>query len=97
MHQTERKQFTVVGYNFREISRGKGAIEYQLVDEFGNERTVNAMAKLNLFNKITSVKPIYHRELPLIQALAQTKLNDSVFVDFSTFNKNHPRGSMRKE
>jgi len=96
MKHSERIQYTVTGYNFTEISKGKGSIEYQLMDEFGNERTVTAMANLNLFNKVSSIRPIYHRELPLITALAKTKLNDSVIVDFSAFNKEYPRGSMRK-
>lgn len=96
MSQSERIQYTVTGYNFKEISSRKGSIEYQLMDAYGNERTVTAMARLNLFQKVSSVRPIYHRELPLIQALAQTKLNDSIVVDFSEFNKNNPRGSMRK-
>ncbi len=97
MSQSEHIRYTITGYNFTEISGGKGSIEYKLTDDFGNERTVTAMAKLNLFNKVSSVRPIYHRELPLIQALAQTKLNQSVIVDFSEYNKKYPRGSMRKQ
>lgn len=97
MNQSERIRYTVTGYNFTEISRGKGSIEYQLTDGFGNERTVTAMAKLNLFKKVSRVRPIYHREFPLIQALAHTKLNQSVIVDFSEYNKKYPRGSMRKQ
>ena len=97
MSQCERIRYSITGYNFTEISRRKGSIEYQLTDDFGNERTVTAMAQLNLFNKVSRIKPIYHRELPLIQALANTKLNQSVTVDFSEYNKKHPRGSMRKQ
>ena len=97
MSTTERIRYRITGYNFTEISRGKGSIEYQLMDDFGNERSVTAMARINLFKKVTSVKPIYHRELPLIKVLAQKQLNDSVIVDFTEFNKNHPRGSMRKK
>jgi len=97
MSQSERIRYTVTGYRFTEISRGKGSIEYQLTDDFGNERTVTAMAKLNLLKKVSSVSPIYHRELPLIKALTQTKLNQSVIVDFSEHNKKHPRGSKRKQ
>ena len=97
MSQSERIRYTVTGYDFTEISRGKGCVEYRLTDDFGNERTVTAMAKLNVFNKVSKVKPIYHRELPLIRALALTKLNQSVTVDFSEYNKKHPRGSMRKQ
>ena len=97
MSQCERIRYSITGYNFTEISRRKGSIEYQLTDDFGNERTVTAMAQLNLFNKVSRIKPIYHRELPLIQALANTKLNQSVTVDFSAYNKKYPRGSMRKQ
>ena len=96
MSKTERIRYIVTGYNFTEISSGNGSIEYQLTDDFGNERTVTAMAKLNLFNKVSRIKPIYHRELPFIRALANTKLNQSVIVDFSEYNKKHPRGSIRK-
>lgn len=97
MSTTERIRYQITGYNFTEISKRKGSIEYQLIDDFGNERTVTAMAKTNLFKKVTSVRPIYHRELPLIKELAQKKLNDSIIVDFSEHNKVHPRGSMRKQ
>ena len=97
MSQCERIRYSITGYNFTEISSRKGSIEYQLTDDFGNERTVTAMAQLNLFNKVSRIKPIYHRELPLIQALANTKLNQSVTVDFSAYNKKYPRGSMRKQ
>ncbi|MEH6455179.1 MAG: hypothetical protein V7749_02585, partial [Cocleimonas sp.] len=87
MSQTDRIRYTVTGYNFIEISRGKGSIEYQLTDDFGNNRIVTAMAKLNLLKKVSSVSPIYHRELPLIKALSKAKLNESVIVDFSEYNK----------
>lgn len=97
MSNTQRIRYRITGYSFTEISKGKGSIEYQLMDDFGNERTVTAMAKTNLFNKVTRVRPIYHRELPLIQVLAQKKLNDSIIVDFAEFNKKHPRGSTRKQ
>lgn len=97
MSQTERIRYTVTGYNFTEISSGNGSIEYQLTDDFGNERTVTATAKVNLFNKISSVSPIYNRELPLIKALSRAKINESVIVDFSEYNKKYPRGSMRKQ
>lgn len=96
MNQSEQIEYTVIGYNLKEISSRKGSIEYKLMDRFGNKRTVTAMATLNFLKKVSSVRPIYHRELPLIKALAKTKLNDSVIVDFSEFNRNNPRGSLRK-
>jgi len=97
MSTSQRIRYQITGYNFTEISKGKGSIEYQLMDDFGNERTVTAMATINLFKKVSRVTPIYHRELPLIRELASKKLNDSVIVDFTEFNKKHPRGSMRKQ
>jgi len=97
MNTSQRIRYQITGYNFTEISKGKGSIEYQLMDDFGNERTVTAMATINLFKKVTRVTPIYHRELPLIKELASKKLNDSVIVDFTEYNKKHPRGSMRKQ
>lgn len=97
MNQTERVIYTLKGYKFKEISKAKGSIEYQLTDELGNERLVTAMAKLNWRGQIHRVRPIYHRESPLIQALANTALEDTLVVDFSEFNKKHPRGSMRKQ
>ncbi len=97
MSTSQRIRYRITGYNFTEISKRKGSIEYQLMDDFGNERTVTAMATINLFKKVSKVTPIYHRELPLISELASKKLNDSVIVDFTEFNKKHPRGSMRKQ
>ncbi len=97
MSTSQRIRYRITGYYFTEISKRKGSIEYQLMDDFGNERTVTAMATINLFKKVSKVTPIYHRELPLISELASKKLNDSVIVDFTEFNKKHPRGSMRKQ
>lgn len=91
MNTSQRMRYHITGYHFAEISKGQGSIEYQLMDDFGNERTVTAMAKTNLFKKVTSIRPIYHRELPLIQALANKQLNDSVIVDFSKYNRDYPR------
>ena len=39
MNQTERIKYTVTGFNFTEISKGKGSVEYQLMDDYGNERS----------------------------------------------------------
>jgi len=95
MSQTETVRYALKEQKFKEISKGKGAVEYHLIDEHGNHRTVTAMANLNWRNQISSVKPIHHREQPLIEALAKTSLNETVEVDFSAFNKKYPRGSMR--
>ena len=85
------KTFTIKAYNFKQVSQGKGAIEYLLVDEFGEKRIVTAVAKIGWNKKISSIKPVYTRETPLVQALADRVVNDQIIVDFTGFNKNHPR------
>ena len=95
MNQTETISFALKGYKFREVSKGKGVVEYHLLDEHGNKRKVSAMAELNWRKQVSSVKPIHHRELPLVEALARAALNETIEIDFSEFNKKYPRGSMR--
>lgn len=92
MNQTERISYIFKSYKFKEISKKKGSIEYLLVDESGNERLVTAMAELNWRKQIHRVRPVYHRESPLVEALANTDLEDTLVVDFSEFNKKHARG-----
>lgn len=70
-------------------------MSYHLVDEHGNERIVQAKAKLNWCKKVSSIKPIYHRETPLIKALAKASLNETIEVDFAEYNKKYPKGSVR--
>ena len=95
MSNTETIRFALKDYKFREVAKGKGVVEYHLVDDHGNQRKVTAMAKLNWCKKISSVRPIHHREMPLVKALASASLNETIEVDFSEFNKKYPRGSMR--
>ena len=95
MNNTETVRYALKEQKFKEISKGKGAVEYHLIDEYGNHRTVTAMANLNWRNQVSSVKPIHHRELPLVVALAKISLNETIEVDFAEFNKKYPRGSIR--
>lgn len=85
------KTFTIKEYNFKQVSQNKGAIEYILVDEFGQKRTVTAVAKIGWNKKIKSVKPVFKRETPLVQALVSRAVNDQVIVDFAGYNKKYPR------
>lgn len=86
------KSYTIKSYKYKEISRAKGSITYHLVDELGEERAVTAMANCGLLNnKIKSIHPIHHRETPLVEALANSDINDTIVVDFSDFNKKFPR------
>ena len=87
------KIYTIKGYTCKEVSPGRGAIQYQLVDDLGQERTVTAIAKLGVIKKIKSVHPIHFRETPLVKALSEASINDEISVDFSDFNKHNPRVS----
>jgi len=95
MHNSETVSYVLKDYNFREVCKGQGVVEYHLVDEFGNNRDVTAKASTGWNKKITSVRPLVHRETPLVEALAKTKVNETITVDYSEFNKKYPRGSIR--
>ena len=83
--------YTVKKYQFKETSKGRGIISYEIVDMHGNKRTVSALAQLGLRDKVKSVRPIHKRELPLIQKLLKSSVNDKIEVDFTEYNKNNPR------
>ena len=87
------KTYTIKAYKFKEISEGIGSISYYLVDELGEERVVTAKAKRGVIKKIKSVQAIHHRETPLVNALANSSVNDTIVVDFSSFNRKFPRVS----
>ncbi len=97
MKYTERVRYVLKELKFREVSEGKGVVDYHLIDEFGNNRVVSAMAELNWLKRVSFVKPIHHREVLLIEALAKASLNETIEVDFSEFNKKYPRGSVRSK
>ncbi len=85
------KSYTIKAFKFKEISGGKGTISYHLVDEIGQTRTVTAKAKAGFIKKIKSVEAIHHREIPLVEALANSSINDIISIDFSDFNRKFPR------
>ncbi len=72
---------------FTELSRNKGSIEYYLVDSIKNKRKVTGIAKLGFNRKIKSVKAVYQREKPLIDALIDADVDQRISVDFTEFNK----------
>ena len=89
--------YTVKNHQFKETSKGRGIISYEIADTHGNKRTVSALAQLGMRNKIKSVRPIHKRELPLIQALLKSSVNDKVEVDFTEYNKNNSREDSTKD
>lgn len=88
--------YTLKNYQFKETAKGKGLVKYLLVDEQGKQRIVSAIANLGYGNKIKSVNPIHHRELPLIKILAKAQINEKITVDFTDYNNSYPRGSVEK-
>lgn len=86
-----QKTFLVKSRNFKEISDGKGSLEFLLVDENGDERMVVATAQVGRFGALKAIKPVYKREIPLIKALAKASVDDSISIDFTDFNAKHVR------
>jgi len=89
--------YTVKNYQFKETSKGRGIISYLIVDMHGNKRTVSAIAQLGFRDKIKSVRPMHKRELPLVQALVKSSVNDKIEVDFTEFNEKNPREGSSKD
>lgn len=89
--------YTYKNFQFRETAKGKGIVKYLLVDEQGKQRVVSAIANLGFGNKIKSVRPIHHRESPLIDILFKADLNERITVDFTHYNNSHPRGSAEEQ
>ena len=83
--------YTVKNYQFKETSAGRGIISYLIVDKHSNKRKISALAHVNKRGKIQSVRPINKRELPLLQVLVKSSINEKIEVDFSDYNKENPR------
>lgn len=84
--------YTVKNYQFKETAENRGILSYLIVDTHGNKRTISALAHMGRGNKIKSLRPINKRELPLIQVLVKSSINEKIEVDFTAYNKLHPRG-----
>jgi DNA gyrase subunit A len=48
--------YTVKNHQFKETSKGRGIISYQIVDAHGNKRTISALAHLGMRGKIKSAE-----------------------------------------
>lgn len=89
-----KKTFLIRERNFKEISDGKGHLEYKLVDENGDARVVTATARKGRIRELSQIKAVYKRESPLIKALMKASVGDSVYVDFTKYNRKNPRPSL---
>lgn len=85
--------YTVKSHQFKETSEGRGILSYNIVDTHGIKRTISAVAHMGKNNKIKSLRPINKRELPLIQVLVKSSINERIEVDFTEYNANNPRGA----
>ncbi len=91
------KSYTIKAYKCTQVAPKKGHIKYLLEDDQGNQRTVSAMATLGIIKKIKSIRPINFRETPLIEILANSKVNEIIEIDFSDFNNRYPRVASNKK
>ena len=85
--------YTLKDFQMKETSKGRAIMTYHLVDKDGNNRIVSAIAKLGFRNKIASIHPLHHREMPLLDILKKTSINETLEVDFTAYNKANPRAS----
>jgi hypothetical protein len=83
--------YTVKNYQFKETSEGRGIVSYLIVDKHSNKRKISALAHVNKRGKIKSIRPINKRELPLLQILVKSSLNEKIEVDFTEYNTANPR------
>jgi hypothetical protein len=83
--------FTVKNHQFKETSEGRGIISYLIVDKHSNQRKISALARVNKRGKVQSLRPINKRELPLLQVLVKSSVNEKIEVDFSDYNEKNPR------
>ncbi len=91
-----QKTYLIKSRTFKEITDGKGALEYLLLDENGIERKVTATAQQGRIRELKNIKAVYKREFPLVKALVRASVNDTVYVDFSKFNAKNPRQKIVK-
>ena len=93
-----KKTYTVNDILFNEVSHSsfqtKGTLEYFLVDEFGDSRKVITMATVGYGKKIKTVRALYKREEPLVEALKNADIGQEVTIDFASFNQNQQRSRL---
>jgi len=91
MNSPMKKTFLIQERTFKEISEGKGYLEYKLIDENGDTRIVTATARNGKIRELNHIKAVYKRESPLVKVLMKASVNDTVYVDFTKYNRKNPR------
>jgi hypothetical protein len=97
MNNSMKKTFLIQERTFKEISEGKGHLEYKLIDENGDARVVTATARNGRIRELSHIKAVYKREIPLVKALMKASVNDTVYVDFTKYNRKNPRANLVSE
>ncbi len=87
------KTYTIQKTQMREAVKNKAIIDYFLIDDKGNQRTVHAVAKLGFGKKVKSIRAQYYRETPLVKALSKAENQQRIEVNYTKFNKK-PRISL---
>lgn len=83
-----KKTYTIQSIVCTEISPGKGSMAWQLRDNADERlRKVSGISTLDKNGLIESVRAIYTREAPLIDALLLRQEGDSFSIDFTGFNQ----------
>lgn len=80
------KTFLVHAVKATQTSPGKGVMVWLVTDENRIPRKVMGLTELDPQGLVTSVKPVYSREAPLVTALSRLVRGDLVTVDFRPFN-----------
>ena len=90
------KTYTLQKTQLTDAAKSSAIMNYHLIDDKGNQRVVQAMAKLGCRNKVKSVQAKYFRETPLVDALSQAKVEQRIEVSYTQFNKK-PRISLLRD
>lgn len=83
-----KKTYTIQSVTHNAISPQKGSMVWQLLDaDDGRLRKVNGVTSLDSTGFVDAVRPIYAREIPLIDELLRHNEGDTFSIDFSEFNQ----------
>lgn len=83
------KTFLIHAVKTTEVAPGKGLIIWLVTDENRVPRKVMGLTDTDEQGIVKTVKPIYSRETPLVEALTTLVRGDMITIDFRPFNLTH--------
>ncbi|HMT93784.1 hypothetical protein [uncultured Thiothrix sp.] len=83
------KTFLVHAAKTTQVAPRKGLITWLVTDENRVPRKVMGLTELDESGLVKTVKPVYSRETPLVEALTTLVRGDLVTIDFRPFNLTH--------